>query len=102
MENDWSVWFVICWWRDGSWGHRRSVGAGCEEGKRALETKEGFRLEEESTSFPERIVGGATTKVGDERDKVTIAKWKKENISNGNQWPAVAEEPKEVSTDYNN
>lgn len=42
-------------------------------------------LEKERTPPPKGDVGGAATKVGEERGKDSIANSRKENISNGNQ-----------------
>lgn len=42
-------------------------------------------LEKERTRSPKGAVGGAGTKVGEERGMDSIAKSRKENTSNGNQ-----------------
>jgi len=61
-------------------------------------------LEKERTQSPKGDVGGAGTKVGEKSGKDNIAKSRRENISNGNQWPPVSdvEEPKEVKNRLQN
>lgn len=102
MESGWSGCFVIYWWRDSSWGHRRERVCRSRlwgSNKNKLETEE--RASPGNVKRKNSVSQRRFTKVGEERCKDSTAKSRKENISNGNSGSAVSamEEPKEVRTE---